>query len=179
MASSLPVVYEPWRKSRSMSLLQSSSFPNFERTRTLLELIQSVGRIWDEYQRPSGAGLRNDIITTTLLRVLPKHKSLSSTSSDGSKLWAFKWRLQPTLPVGSMQSWALWRVIERQLVVARNPSLFNYRCKTDKPTIRAAFKPWPRSSTTSSIWRTRLCFWPSFNLWQSWRQRTKLPAMWR
>ena len=45
-----------------------------------------------------------------------------------------------------MQSWALWRVIERKLVVALRPSLFNCRCKTDKPTIRRR-SSWVWSST--------------------------------
>ena len=49
------------------------SFPNFDKTRTLLEQIQSLERIREEYQRTSGAGLSDDIMTSTLLRVLPKH----------------------------------------------------------------------------------------------------------
>ena len=49
------------------------SFPNFDKTRTLLEQIQSLERIREEYQRTSGASLSDDIMTSTLLRVLPKH----------------------------------------------------------------------------------------------------------
>ena len=67
-------LYEPRTKSRSISLLQAlMSFPNFDKTRTLLEQIQSLERIREEYQRTSGAGLSDDIMTSTLLRVLPKH----------------------------------------------------------------------------------------------------------
>ena len=49
------------------------SFPNFDKTRTLLEQIQSLERIREEYQRTSGASLSGDIMTSTLLRALPKH----------------------------------------------------------------------------------------------------------
>ena len=67
-------LYEPRTKSRSISLLQAlMSFPNFDKTRTLLEQIQSLERIREEYQRTSGASLSDDIMTSTLLRVLPKH----------------------------------------------------------------------------------------------------------
>ena len=67
-------LFEPRTKSRSISLLQALiSFPNFDKTRTLLEQIQSLERIREEYQRASGASLSDDIMTFTLLRVLPKH----------------------------------------------------------------------------------------------------------
>ena len=67
-------LFEPRTKSRSISLLQAlMSFPNFDKTHTLLEQIQSLERIREEYQRTSGAGLSDDIMTSTLLRVLPKH----------------------------------------------------------------------------------------------------------
>ena len=67
-------LYEPRTKSRSISLLQAlMSFPNFDKTRILLEQIQSLERIREEYQRTSGASLSDDIMTSTLLRVLPKH----------------------------------------------------------------------------------------------------------
>ena len=67
-------LFEPRTKSRSISLLQAlMSFPNFDKTRTLLEQIQSLERIREEYQRISGAGLSDDIMTSTMLRVLPKH----------------------------------------------------------------------------------------------------------
>ena len=49
------------------------SFPNFDKTRTLLEQIESLERIREEYQRTSGASLSDDIMTSTLLRVTPKH----------------------------------------------------------------------------------------------------------
>ena len=38
-----------------------------------MEQIQSLERIREEYQRTSGADLSDDIMTSTLLRVLPKH----------------------------------------------------------------------------------------------------------
>ena len=67
-------LYEPRTKSRNISLLQAlMSFPNFDKTRTLLEQTRSLERIREEYQRTSGAGFSVDIMTSTLLRVLPKH----------------------------------------------------------------------------------------------------------
>ena len=67
-------LYELRTKSRSIPLLQALvRFPNFDKTRTLLEQIQSLERIREEYQRTSGASLSDDIMTSTLLRVLPKH----------------------------------------------------------------------------------------------------------
>ena len=93
------------------------SFPNFDKTRTLLEQIQSLERIREEYQRTSGASLSDDIMTSTLLRVLPKHiqqhlhLQMTSTSDysavrpDG--FLAMKWLPQPTLLVEFMQSWVL------------------------------------------------------------------------
>ena len=80
-------LYEPRTKSRSISLLQAlMSFPNFDKSRTLLEQIQSLERIREEYQRTSGASLSDDIMTSTLLRVLPKHipEHLTSTSDYAS-----------------------------------------------------------------------------------------------
>ncbi len=67
-------LFEPRTKSRSISLLQAlMSLPNFDKTRTLLEQIQSLERIREEYQSTSGASLSDDIMTSTLLCVLPKH----------------------------------------------------------------------------------------------------------
>ena len=51
-------LFEPRTQSRSTSLLQAlMNFPNFDKTRTLLEQIQSLERIREEYQRSSGASL--------------------------------------------------------------------------------------------------------------------------
>ena len=67
-------LYAPRTKSRSISLLQAlMSFPAFDKSRTLLEQIQSLERVRDEYQRSTGAVLSDDIMTSTLLRVLPKN----------------------------------------------------------------------------------------------------------
>ena len=67
-------LFEPRTKSRSISLLQAlMSFPNFDKSRTLLEQIQSLERIREEFQETSGTSLSDDIMTSTLLRVLPKH----------------------------------------------------------------------------------------------------------
>ena len=67
-------LYAPRTKSRSISLLQAlMSFPAFDKSKTLLEQIQSLGRVRDEYQRSTGAVLSDDIMTSTLLRVLPKN----------------------------------------------------------------------------------------------------------
>ena len=49
------------------------SFPNVDKTRTVLEQIRSLERIREEYQRTSGAGLSDDIMTSTWLPVLLKH----------------------------------------------------------------------------------------------------------
>ena len=80
-------LFEPRTKSRSISLLQAlMSFPNFDTTRTLLEQIQSLERIREENQRTSGASPSDDIMTSTLLRLLPKriqqHLHLQMTSAS-------------------------------------------------------------------------------------------------
>ena len=61
------------------------SFPAFDKSRTLLEQIQSLERVRDEYQRSSTVSLPDDLMVSTLLRVLPKniqqHLHLQMTST--------------------------------------------------------------------------------------------------
>ena len=77
-------LFEPRAKSRSISLLQAlMSFPNFDKTRTLLEQIQSLERIREEYQRTSGTCLSDDIMTSTLLpKHIQQHLHLQMTSTS-------------------------------------------------------------------------------------------------
>ena len=49
------------------------SFLSLDKTRTLLEQIQSLERIREEYQKTSDTTLSDDIMTSTFLRVLPQH----------------------------------------------------------------------------------------------------------
>ena len=79
-------LYAPRTKSRSISLLQAlMSFPAFDKSKTLLEQIQSLERVRDEYQRSSTVALPDDLMVSTLLRVLPKpiqqHLHLQMTST--------------------------------------------------------------------------------------------------
>ena len=79
-------LYAPRTKSRSISLLQAlMSFPAFDKSRTLLEQIQSLERVRDEYQRSTNVSLPDDLMVSTLLRVLPKtiqqHLHLQMTST--------------------------------------------------------------------------------------------------
>jgi hypothetical protein len=79
-------LYAPRTKSRSISLLQAlMSFPAFDKSKTLLEQIQSLERVRDEYQRSSTVSLPDDLMVSTLLRVLPKniqqHLHLQMTST--------------------------------------------------------------------------------------------------
>ena len=80
-------LFETCTKLRSTSLLQAlMRFPNFGKSRTLLEQIQSLERIREEYQKTSNTVLSDDIMTSTSLRVLPRqiqqhlHLQMTSTS---------------------------------------------------------------------------------------------------
>ncbi len=110
-------LFEPRTKSRSISLLQAlMSLPNFDKSRTLLEQIQSLERIREEFQKTSGTSPSDDIMTSTLLRVLPKHiqqhlhlqmTRLAQVTTGVLGRWslAMKLPLQRILQVESMRSW--------------------------------------------------------------------------
>ena len=61
------------------------SFPAFKSDRTLLEQVQTLERLGDEYQKTSGNNIADDILLTTLIRALPRavqqHIQLGMTNS--------------------------------------------------------------------------------------------------
>ena len=66
-------LYAPKTKGRAMALLTALvSFPNFQRDKSCLEQIQSMERLSEEYRRASGEEVGDDVMLSTLLRVLPK-----------------------------------------------------------------------------------------------------------
>ena len=69
-----------------MALLSAiMSFPAFKSDRTLLEQVQTLERLGDEYQKTSGNNIADDILLTTLIRALPRavqqHIQLGMTNS--------------------------------------------------------------------------------------------------
>ena len=66
-------LYTPKTKVRSMAISGTiMSFPAFSKERTLLEQIQVLERLGDEYQKTTGANISEDILQTILVRSLPK-----------------------------------------------------------------------------------------------------------
>ena len=69
----LSSLYTPRTKTRALGLLSAlMSHPPFVRERTVLEQIQGMERIADEYRRSSGVDVGDDIMLTTLVKSLPK-----------------------------------------------------------------------------------------------------------
>ena len=66
-------LYAPKTKGRAMALLSAlMGFPTFQRDKTCLEQVQAMERLAEEYRRASGGDFGDDIMLSTLLRVLPK-----------------------------------------------------------------------------------------------------------
>ena len=79
-------LFTPKTKASSMALLSAiMSFPAFKSDRTLLEQVQTLERLGDEYQKTSGNNIADDILLTTLIRALPRavqqHIQLGMTNS--------------------------------------------------------------------------------------------------
>ena len=69
----LHALYVPRTKVRSMAILGTiMSFPVFSKDKTLLEQIQVLERLGDEYHRTTGTNISEDILQTILVRSLPK-----------------------------------------------------------------------------------------------------------
>ena len=69
----LHALYVPKTKVRSMAILSAiMGFPAFTKERTLLEQVQMLERLGDEYQRTSGTNISGDVLLTTLVRALPR-----------------------------------------------------------------------------------------------------------
>lgn len=67
-------LYAPNTKSRTMALLSAiMSLPPFVKDKTLLEQIQGLERLREEYRKAGGQALPDDVLLSTLLRVLPTH----------------------------------------------------------------------------------------------------------
>lgn len=66
-------LYTPRTKARSMAILSAiMGFPAFKSDRTLLEQVQTLERLGDEYQKTPGNNISDDILLTTLIRSLPR-----------------------------------------------------------------------------------------------------------
>ena len=66
-------LYSPKTKTRSLAILSAiMGHPAFTGQRTLLEQIQGLERMADEYRKSSGTDCGDDLMLTTLVRCLPK-----------------------------------------------------------------------------------------------------------
>ena len=69
----LNCLYTPRTKGRSLALLNAiMSYPSFSKDRSTLEQVQNLERVADEYRRSSGRDISDDILLSTLVRVLPR-----------------------------------------------------------------------------------------------------------
>ena len=67
-------LFTPKTKVRSLAILNAvMNFPHFVKERTMLEQVQNLERLGDEYRKASGNDISDDIMLTTLVRALPKH----------------------------------------------------------------------------------------------------------
>ncbi len=66
-------IYSPHTKSRAVSLLSAfMSLPAFVGNRTLLEQVQGLERLREEYRRASGTEISHDLSLSVLVKSLPK-----------------------------------------------------------------------------------------------------------
>eukprot|EP00438_Fugacium_kawagutii_P026160 Skav230005 [mRNA] locus=scaffold5058:3896:10669:+ [translate_table: standard] len=66
-------LYSPRTKTRSLAILSAiMSHPQFTGARTILEQIQGLERMSDEYRKASGVDVNDDLLLTTLVRCLPR-----------------------------------------------------------------------------------------------------------
>ena len=66
-------IYSPHTKSRAVSLLSAfMSLPAFVGSRTLLEQVQGLERLREEYRRASGTEISDDLSLSVLVKSLPK-----------------------------------------------------------------------------------------------------------
>ena len=80
-------LYSPRTKTRSLGILSAlMAHPAFTRDKTILEQIQGLERIADEYRRASGSEVNDDILLTTLVKALPaqlrQHVQLNMDESN-------------------------------------------------------------------------------------------------
>ena len=67
-------LYAPKTKVRSMAILSAiMGYPAFTKDRTLVEQLQTLERLGDEYCKTAGVNIAEDILLTTLVRSLPRH----------------------------------------------------------------------------------------------------------
>ena len=67
-------LYAPKTKVRSMAILSAiMGYPAFRKDRTLVEQLQTLERLGDEYCKTAGVNISEDILLTTLVRSLPRH----------------------------------------------------------------------------------------------------------
>ena len=66
-------LYAPKTKVRSMAILSAiMGYPAFTKDRTLVEQLQTLERLGDEYYKTAGVNIAEDILLTTLVRSLPR-----------------------------------------------------------------------------------------------------------
>ena len=83
----LSSLYTPKTKSRPLGILSAfMTHPAFARDKTLLEQVQGLERIADEYRKSSGTEVADDLLLTTLVKCLPRqlqqHVQLNMTESS-------------------------------------------------------------------------------------------------
>ena len=67
-------LYAPKTKVRSMAILSAiMGYPAFTKDRTLVEQLQTLERLGDEYYKTAGVNIAEDILLTRLVRSLPRH----------------------------------------------------------------------------------------------------------
>ena len=70
----LSSLYAPKTKGRSLALLNAlMSYPRFSKERSTLEQVQNLEKLADEYRLSSGRDISDDILLSTLIRVLPRN----------------------------------------------------------------------------------------------------------
>ena len=67
-------LYTPRTKGRALALLNSLvGLPAFSKERSCLEQIQNMERLAEEYRKASNLEISDDVMLSTLVRVLPRH----------------------------------------------------------------------------------------------------------
>ena len=89
----LNCLYTQRTKGRSLALLNAiMSYPSFSKDRSTLEQVQNLERVADEYRRSSGRDISDDILLSTLVRVLPRdvQRHVQLTMKEISFEWVFQ-----------------------------------------------------------------------------------------
>ena len=96
------------------------SYPVFPKDRTLLEQIQVLERLGDEYQKASGVNIAEDILQTVLVRSLPKavqqHIQLGMSNTTTYQEIETEWLHMRRFRVHGRRTESSWSVVVAPLV---------------------------------------------------------------